>query len=272
LPYRPKTRARRARILVVAVLTVVAAPLICWIARPSDTFQSQATLEIGGDLASSLIDAPGSYQDAGRQTATELQILTSLSVLTDAKDILASQKQSLTTTELLSRITVESQPGSNFIRVSATGDTGRGAENITAALVTSYLTFRGELRNSQLEVLQKSLSHRIAVSEAKLLSADESQDADAADNEAALRREIAQARRLLAKVEVAKDIGIRPAAILSGASPATRQSAELPWTALVPLSIVCALGGAVVRVMAGASALEHARPGGQPSNENPAEP
>lgn len=159
----------RRRLPFVLCLTAVLAPLLFLLlqSRPAE-YASQAVIEVGtGTVAEQVIGQQRSYEEPERRVATQADAVTSRPVAELAAKRLGAA-DTATAEELVSRITAEPRPATDYIDVTGTGFTPRSAQQVTEAFTTAFLDYRRSLQRAELERLERDLVQQRRDAEAAL--------------------------------------------------------------------------------------------------------
>lgn len=164
------------------LITVLLAPLlfVVLVAR-ADVYRSEAILQVGaGSVAEEVLGQPRSYEEPGRRVATELEVLTSTAVEQRAAQRLAETGWEISDREVAERVVASPRGLSSFVEVVGTDANPVRARLLTQAVVDSYIEFRREAQQADLERVRDDLQSRLRGVEAELAALDASTNGDAA--------------------------------------------------------------------------------------------
>lgn len=177
--YTAVFRSRGRQLL---LITLLLAPLlfVVLVAR-ADVYRSEAILQVGaGGVAEDVLGQPRSYEEPGRRVATELEILTSTAVEQRAAQRLAEAGWQISDREVGERVVASPRGLSSFVEVVGTNANPVRARMLTQAVVDSYIEYRREAQQADLEQVRDDLQARLRAAEAELAALDASTDGDAA--------------------------------------------------------------------------------------------
>jgi capsular polysaccharide biosynthesis protein len=204
--------------LLLVVLTLLGTVLFSslLLRRPA-TYSSDATIELGGNPAQALVTQTPNYEDPERRVATEIEILLSPPVATRAAELLDAEGWSINAAAVSQQVTAASQGTSDYIVVSGTATTAHRAQQLTKALVSSYLTYRQQLTHDELTQLQRQLEQRISAAERDLQTLSSSGGAAVPAQRRAIQLRLEGTTQLLETVGLQLSLGTEDVRLLSDA-------------------------------------------------------
>lgn len=237
---------RRRALVILAVASVVAPLAFIALARGGPTYESESFLLVATpNVAEGIVGQPQPYEDPERRVATEIEVIEGQAVGTRAVDRLREQGVDADLEEVTEQVEAVPRGFSSAVAVVGTATDARRAQQITAAVVDSYVAYRSALQQNQLEQLAERLQRRVSNAEDELTAAAQTgQDEDApGDGSAARDAALGRYDRVagwLEEVRVRQSVDSSGVQVISPASTPAEPLAAMP---AVVAGLLAMIGG-----------------------------